>query len=71
MALDLYVTIRGVVGPDVVRLLVNGVEKPLTGTSYAVEVHVADDFIALTTVDRQNRELTRTLRFNATDIIPA
>ena len=69
MALDLYVTIRGDVGPDVVRLLVNGVEKPLTGRGYEVEVHVADDLIALTTIDGANRETTRTIRLTTTDII--
>ncbi len=70
MALDLYVTIRGEVGPEVVRLLVNGVEKPLSGRGYAVEVHAADDLIAVTTIDRANRESTRTIRLSTTDILP-
>lgn len=68
MVLDLYVTIHGVVAPDVVKLLVNGVEKPLTGQNYAVEVHVVDDVVALTTVDRLGRERTRTIRMNSVDL---
>ena len=68
MVLDLYVTIHGVVAPDVVKLLVNGVEKPLTGQHYAVEVHVVDDVVALTTVDRLGRERTRTIRMNSVDL---
>ena len=68
MVLDLYVTIHGVVAPDVVKLLVNGVEKPLTGQTYAVEVHVVDDLVALTTVDTLGRERTRTIRMNSVDL---
>lgn len=68
MALDLYVTFRGVVAPDVVHLLVNGVAQPLTGRKYAVEVRVVEDVVALTTIDTHGRERTRTLRMNAVDL---
>ncbi len=68
MILDLYVTIRGVVSGDVVRLLVNGVDHPLTGNNFAVEVPVTTDFVAVTTIEKNGRERTATMRLTTAAI---
>ena len=67
MALALIVTIRGTVGPDVKHLLVNGVEKTLSGLTYAIDVPVSTGFVAITTIDSARRETTRTIQLTAVD----
>ena len=62
MALALLVTVKGSVGPQVVRVLVNGEEVALTGRTYTAEVPVANGLVIISTIDAVGRERVRSLR---------
>lgn len=62
MALSLILTVGGVVAPDVVKVLVNGVVATLTGTSYSAEVPVASGVVSVTSITAAGVETVRTLQ---------
>lgn len=65
MALALNLTIAGQVGNDIVRLLINGTEVPLTGRTYQATIPVTSSLVALTTISNTGVELVRSLQVNA------
>lgn len=65
MPLALQVTIAGEVASDVERVLVGGVEIPLSGGKYETTVPVSQGVVAITAIDRDGREWTRTVQMGA------
>jgi len=66
MALELLVTVKGAVGPQVIRVLVNGEEVALTGRTYTAEVPAAGGLVIITTIDVTGHERVRSLRLVTT-----
>ena len=71
MALALTLTVAGVVAPDVVKVLVNGVVATLTGTSYTADVPVTSGVVSVTSVTAAGVETVRTLQVVASGTAPA
>ncbi len=65
MALALQVVIAGTVTADVVRVLVGGVEVPLTAGRYEATVPVTQEVVAITAIDSAGGEWTRTVQMSA------
>ena len=65
MALALQVVIAGAVTPDVVRVLVGGIEVPLTAGRYEATVPVSRQVVSITAIDDQGGEWTRTVQMSA------
>lgn len=70
MALPLNLTINGTVGSQVVRVLINGTETPLTGRTYQATVSATSKIVTVTTVESSGRESVRTLQLVTTAGIP-
>ena len=69
MALPLKLTIQGTVGSQVVRVLINGTETPLTGRTYQATVDATSRIVTVTTVEGGGRESVRTLQLVTTAAI--
>ena len=65
MALELQVVIAGQVAADIERVLIAGVEVPIVGGTYETAVPVARGVVAITAIDRDGREWTRTVQMGA------
>lgn len=65
MPLALQVTIAGSVSSDIERVLVGGVETPITNGKYETTVPVSRKVVAITAIDRDGREWTRTVQMSA------
>ena len=66
MAMALTLTVAGVVGPDVVKVQVNGVVATLTGSNYTADVPVTSGVVSITAVNAAGVESVRTLQVVAT-----
>lgn len=66
MALSLNLTVTGTVTPDVVRVLVNGVQATLTGATWSAEVPLASGIVAVTSISAAGTESVRTMQVAVT-----
>lgn len=71
MALNVQVTIKGTVGPEVAQVLINGTAATLTGRNYQGTVAASTGIVAITTIDAAGRESVRTIQLAATAGAPA
>lgn len=62
MALTLKLVIAGSVTSTTTRLLANGTEIAITGGAYEAEVPVVNGIVALTSIDVNGVEVTRTIQ---------
>jgi hypothetical protein len=65
MPLDHQVVITGRVAADIVRVLVGGAVVPIVDGHYETTVAVSRKVVAITAIDRDGREWTRTIQMGA------
>ncbi len=65
MSLELHVVITGRVAADIERVLIDGLEVPIIDGRYEKDVPVTQGVVAITAIDRDGREWTRTLLMSA------